>query len=618
MMIHRLNELSRAHLSTAGGKGANLGELMRLGLSVPPGFVVSAEAYAEHARAWGLAERLAPHLATQSWDAAAAEAAELFEKGTLLPGLEDAVREAYRALGGPRVAVRSSATAEDLADASFAGQHETYLDIAGEDDLLSALRRCWASLWSPRALGYRAARGVEHLGVHIAVVVQRMVAADFAGVLFTVDPVAQRADRMLLEVAPGLGEAVVSGHTTGDVYRLRREPLAIDEREHRVAGRAAPSDSLVLKLGRLGLDLEAHFGCPQDVEFAFEGGSIYLLQSRPITTLGAAEIEPLPPPPELTRMQRRMLEANDNDRFPVAPKPIDQWGLRMVIPALVHAVRTLGLDIDEADERAVMDQVWREFFVLPSPRPTLRILGLPQRVAAGLRQDWLGWWEAEAFGRILEVCAPVDLRALSDAALLHRADRIEETTREILVKRFEGILTQLAAVALRIPVTAAVGRKRAEAIMGDLVSGLHTRTSDVNLALFHLARKAASAGPEVFLAIREGHPEDLRTSEAGLAYLAEVEAFLEEHGHRESTGLYLSAPTWRQDPAPMWGLLRGLLDATEPPSEEAGSKRYQAALEEVTHALRFVPGLEGSFRGTLERLRKTIIFRERSHYDLAR
>lgn len=618
MTIHRLNELSRAHLPTAGGKGANLGELTRLGLAVPPGFVVSAEAYAEHARAWGLAERLAPHLAAENWDTAAAEAAALFEKGALLPGLEHAVREAHRELGAPLVAVRSSATAEDLADASFAGQHETYLNVAGEGELLSALRRCWASLWSARALRYRAARGVDHLGVHIAVVVQRMVSADFAGVLFTVDPVAQRADRMLLEVAPGLGEAVVSGHTTGDIYRLQREPLVIAEREQRVAGRPTPSDTLVLHLGRLALDLEAHFGCPQDVEFAFEGGSVYLLQSRPITTLGAAEIEPLPPPAELTRIQRKMLEANDDDRFPVAPKPLDQWTFRMVIPALANAARILGLDIDEADERAMMAEVWREFIVLPPPRPTFRLLGLPQRIAAALRNDWMAWWEAEAFVRILDVCAPVDLRALDDAALLRRADRIEETTREILFKRFEGILSQMAVIALRLPVTVAVGRKRADAVLGDLVSGLHTRTSEVNLALYHLARRAVSAGPEVFLAIRAGRPEDLRASEAGRAFLAEVEAFLEEHGHRETTGLYLSAPTWRQDPAPMWGLLRGLLDATEPPSEQAGYKRYEAAVEEVTRAIRFVPGLSDTFRGTLERLRKAIVFRERSHYDLAR
>ncbi|WP_437961289.1 PEP/pyruvate-binding domain-containing protein [Sorangium sp. So ce119] len=640
MLVHRLSELSRADLSTAGGKGANLGELVRLGLPVPPGFVVSAAAYAEQARAWGLGVRLSAHLARSGWKAAASEVAELFEGGELLPDIEAAVRDAYRELGAPAVAVRSSATAEDLADASFAGQHETYLDVTGEDALLVALRRCWASLWSPRALRYRAVRGMDHLGVHIAVVVQRMVPADFAGVLFTVDPVAQRADRMLLEVAPGLGEAIVSGHTTGDVYRLRRAPfagpaelrpdgpdgapdpgaseLAIEDRDLREAGRPAPSDAVVLELGRLGLRLESHFGCPQDVEFAVADGSIHLLQSRPITTLGAAEIEPLPPLPALTRLQRRMAESNDNDRFPVAPRPLDQWGFRMSIPAILRAVRFLGLHVDEADERALVDQVWRELLVLPPVRPTLRLLGLPQKVAASLRDDGLAWWEAEAFPRIQEVCAPADLRAMDDAALLRRADRIVETTTDVLGERFERSVSQLAAVALRVPVTLAVGRKRADAVLGDLVSGLHTRTSDVNVALFELARRAASAGPDVARAIREGRPEELRSSEAGRAYLAEAEAFLDEHGYRESKGLYLSAPTWRQDPAPMWGLLRGLLDAAEPPSEEAGVRRYRAALEEVTRKLRFVPGLPDAFRRTLERLRRAILFRERSHFDLVR
>ncbi|EYF01776.1 PEP/pyruvate-binding domain-containing protein [Chondromyces apiculatus] len=617
MMIHPLSELSRAHLSTAGGKGANLGELTRLGLSVPAGFVVSAEAYAEHARAWGLAERVAEHLASARWEAAAAEVAEIFARGALSPALEGAVREAYRALGAPKVAVRSSATAEDLAEASFAGQHDTFLDVEGEEAVLVALRRCWASLWTPRALRYRAARGIEHLGVDIAVVVQRMVPADFAGVLFTVDPVAQRADRMLLEVTPGLGEAVVSGQATGDVYRVRREPLAIEDRDRREADRPAPSEALVLALCRVGLQLEAHFGCPQDVEFAFAGDAVHLLQSRPITTLGAAEIEPLPPLPKLTRLQEKMSSGND-DRFPVAPKPLDQWGFRMFIPALLRTLRFLGAEVDAAEERAMLDQVWREMLVMPQPRPTLRLLGLPGKVAASLRRDWMGWWEGEAFGRIQEACAPVDLRALDDAALLGRADRIAAMTADVLGERFQGIVGMLASVALQVPVTAAVGKKRAAVLMADLFSGLHTRTSEVNLALHQLARRAASAGPEVSGAIREGRPEALADTEGGRAFLGEVEAFLDAHGHRETTGQYLSAPTWRQDPAPVWGLLRGLIDVTEPPSEEAGLARHQAALEEVTQALRFVPGLPGAFRRTLERLRERTVFRERSHYDLTR
>lgn len=633
MIIHSLSELSRADLSAAGGKGANLGELTRLGLAVPPGFVVSTGAYAEQARAWGLAERLTPHLAASDWEAAAAAATELCLRGAMLGAIEGAVRDAYRGLGAPGVAVRSSATAEDLADASFAGQHETYLDVAGEDALLHALRSCWASLWSSRALGYRAARGVDHLDVNIAVVVQRMVQADFAGVLFTVDPVAQRADRMLVEVAPGLGEAVVSGHTTGDVYRLRRPPhgstspgpsngerdgVAIEDRDRKDADRPAPSDALVLELGRIGLHLEAHFGCPQDVEFAFAGGSVHLLQSRPITTLGDAEIEPIPPLPELSWMQRKMLEGNDNDRFPIAPKPLDQWGFRIVIPALIRTMRFAGFDVDDAEQRALMEQVWREVMLPPRLRPTRRLLGLPERVAATLRHDWMAWWESEALPRIHEACAPIDLRAMEDAALLRRADRIGETTTEILGKRFEGIVGQMAAIAVRVPVLAAVGKKRAPAVMGDLVSGLHTRTSEVNAALFQLARKAVSAGPEVTRPIRDGRPEELRASEAGRAFLVEVEAFLDEHGHRESTGLYLSASMWRRDPTPMWGLLRGLLDVTSPPSEAAGHRRYTAALAEVTRALRFVPPLSAAFARTVERLRTATVFRERSHFDLAR
>jgi phosphoenolpyruvate synthase/pyruvate phosphate dikinase len=308
-IVHDLSELGRADLSTAGGKGANLGEMRCLGLPVPPGFVVSTRAYAEQARRWGLAERLSAHLAANEDKAAASEAAELFRSGVLLPDIESAIREAHRRLGAGRVAVRSSATAEDLVDASFAGQQETYLDVAGEDEVIASIRSCWASLFSPRALHYRRAKGISHLSVEIAVVVQQMVPAEAAGVLFTVDPVQQRSDWMLLSAAPGLGEAIVAGHRRGDTYRIRREPhggigrpagspapqsaLAIVDRDLESPGRSVLSDAELLELARLGLSLEAHFGCPQDVEFAVAAGRVFLLQSRPITTLGAAEIEPI-------------------------------------------------------------------------------------------------------------------------------------------------------------------------------------------------------------------------------------------------------------------------------------------------------------------------------------
>ncbi len=275
-VIYPLSELSRADLSVAGGKGANLGEMIRLGLPVPPGFVVSTRAYADQARRWGLAERLSAHLAANEDKAAASEAADLFRSGAMLPSIESAIREAYRELGSTKVAVRSSATAEDLAEASFAGQQETYLDVASADEVIASLRSCWASLYSPRALHYRRTKGISHLAVEIAVVVQRMVPAEVAGVLFTVDPVQQRSDWMLLSAAPGLGEAIVSGHRRGDTYRIRREAgkgtpggltgrdrrLTIIDRDLESPGRSALSDADLLELGRLGLSLEARFRMP--------------------------------------------------------------------------------------------------------------------------------------------------------------------------------------------------------------------------------------------------------------------------------------------------------------------------------------------------------------------
>jgi pyruvate,water dikinase len=609
--------------------------MTKLGLPVPPGFVVSAGAYGEQAKRWGIAEQLGPHLAAGDWEAVSSTAAALIDSGALSPDLEAAIREAYRELGASRVAVRSSATAEDLADASFAGQQETFLNVEGETSLLESIRRCWSSLWSPRALHYRHARQIDHLGVEIAVVVQQMVPADHAGVLFTVDPVAQRADRMLLEAAQGLGEAVVSGHTTGDIYRVRREPfsgikgegshsrapssgavaLTIADRENREPGRPVITDAHVLEVCRFGLSLEEHFGCPQDVEFAIAGGRVFLLQSRPITTLGSAEVEPIPPFPELDFLQRKSVVANQ-DRFPVAPKPLDQWVAMAVLPALVNTMRLLGFDVSEAHAREISLELWHEAMVSPQSRPTLRILGVPGLVARAVRRDWLAWWEGER-ERLIAVSRPADLTVMTDEELILRIDWTLETWSNVFVKRFEALPGLAATALLNVPVTLAVGKQRAPTVFADLLSNLRTRTSETNRALFELAQRAASAGPEVADAVRSGHTERLRDSEAGRAYLAAVEDFLAEHGHRETVCIHVSAPTWRHDPPHVFRMIRGFMSVTSIP-EETGAERYQAAVEEVEKRLRAVPGLARAFRATLERVRAIHTFREDSHYDLSR
>jgi pyruvate, water dikinase len=286
-------------VARAGGKGSSLARMASLGLPVPPGFVVPAEALAD-----ALPDRGAELRAlAERQDAEAAQA--LIRTVELDPELRRAVLDAYAAFGPDEVpvAVRSSATAEDSEAASFAGQQETFLHVRGGDQLRARVRDCWASFFSERALFYRSKKGsLTDLGM--AVVVQRMVNADIAGVLFTIDAVQGRRDRMVVEAVLGLGEAAVSGAVTPDHYVIRRDgrvrkaqvheqPYAIvaDESggvverplDSEGGGARKASDELLAELARLGDDLEQRIGVPQDIEWAVEGGELYVLQARPVT-----------------------------------------------------------------------------------------------------------------------------------------------------------------------------------------------------------------------------------------------------------------------------------------------------------------------------------------------
>ena len=264
--------------SLVGGKAINLGNLIRAGFAVPGGFVVTTAAY-RAARGRGISA-----------------------------SLEAEIRGAYQRMGAGVVAVRSSATAEDLADASMAGQYETFLDIQGEAKLLEAIQDCWASLDSPRTRTYLSEHGIELAAVAMAVVVQRLVPADVAGVLFCANPRTGSRREVLIEASWGLGEAVVSGRVQPDVLRVDRETGRVVEAvvaDKQIWIRAGSHDEQpveeqrrktaclksadVVKLWELGRRAEGHFGSPQDIEWAIADGELFLLQSRPITTLAAAE-----------------------------------------------------------------------------------------------------------------------------------------------------------------------------------------------------------------------------------------------------------------------------------------------------------------------------------------
>ena len=278
----------------AGGKGASLSRMAIAGLPVPPGFVISAGAFHDFLLVSGgltLVHELTTNLDVD--DARALEhAADAIREtivSTPLPAsLVHAVLDAHGALEhGDLVAVRSSAVSEDGAAASFAGQQESYLNVRGGDAVLNRVRECWASLFSARALFYRAKKGA--IGdTRMAVVVQEMVQADKSGVMFTVDPIRNRRECMIIEGAAGAGEPIVSGQVTPDHYALSRDNGVIvtefipDEKRGRLLS------ELELKgLLDIGLRLESFFGSPQDVEWCLRGSELLVLQSRPITTLGA-------------------------------------------------------------------------------------------------------------------------------------------------------------------------------------------------------------------------------------------------------------------------------------------------------------------------------------------
>ncbi|QLG62980.1 phosphoenolpyruvate synthase [Halorarum salinum] len=314
MAVLWLDDVSADDLETVGGKAASLGELTGAGLPVPPGFVVTAGTYRTFIEEAGIDEELFAAMEIDPEDSAELKAAEETARelilGADLPeSVADEILEAYRSMGGEEeafVAVRSSATAEDLPDASFAGQQETFLNVR-EEVLVQRVKECWASLFSQRAIYYRQQKGFPHDEVDIAVVVQRMVDADKSGVMFTSHP-STGEPRIIVEAAWGLGEAVVSGSVSPDNYVVDRETATVEEvtiadkkvmmekdpetgetverdveedrREKRVL-----SDGEIERLVELGRLVEDHYDTPQDVEWAIYDGDVYMLQSRPITTI---------------------------------------------------------------------------------------------------------------------------------------------------------------------------------------------------------------------------------------------------------------------------------------------------------------------------------------------
>jgi rifampicin phosphotransferase len=269
-----------ASLERVGGKGASLARLARDGFNVPPGFHLTTAAYRAVVDANGLQSQILDVVSANSADVIT----RLFEHAEIPRKLQQDLQSAYTHLGADTtVAVRSSATSEDLPGLSFAGQQDTFLNVRGADALERAVRRCWASLWTARAIEYRQRAGIDNALVSLAVVVQEMVDADAAGVLFTADPVNGSPDTITINATPGLGESLVSGQVQPDVFTVNRRTNTISSI---VRSDKSLTESQVRDLARIGMQIEKDYGQPMDVEWAVRGDQTYVLQARPITAGG--------------------------------------------------------------------------------------------------------------------------------------------------------------------------------------------------------------------------------------------------------------------------------------------------------------------------------------------
>ena len=557
--VRSLTEVGQHDLSTAGGKGANLGELIRAGVRVPPGFVITTDA----------------HAAAGSDHAIPADVAE-------------AITTAYVELGGGPVAVRSSATAEDLPGAAFAGQQDTFLDVAGEPALLDAVQKCWASLWSERAVAYRQRRGIDDAGVRMAVVVQRMVPAEVAGVAFTANPVTGARTEIVIDAGLGLGEAVVSGAVTAD-------HLVVD----RQAGGEPPdlSGPALTRLGRSGVAnlvavarrIEDHFGRPQDIEWAYADQTLWIVQARPMTAL--------PPPPLRLNLVEQMQFGMMAELLPVRPFPLDMttWVVRGHGRILVRMARDLaGLRVDLGgilpEVGGVVDRL-----ALMRMRPTPRTLTALVRMARLARRFSTENWTTDPrfakFEREVARLRAVDPSALTWPELIARVDdafAVLEGFIDLRVDYLPGAGVSLARLRLLLAV---LGLTRSHT---GLTAGIRTRTSDANRALRDLAALADDP----------------------TAFEAALRDYVDEYGHREVTSAFLvSQPTWGEDLDLIRSAARAMAGQPAVTVERTADAELRSVLaRRRVRLLRVGPRIAAA----AARARSGIAFREDTHFHASR
>lgn len=623
--IGSLADFGMGDVEAAGGKGAALGELLRHGFPVPPGFLLTTVAYRSLLADTELGEAIST-MDRNVDDGGAVRA--LIARHGVPPALRADVVEAYTALGGGAVAVRSSATAEDLPGAAFAGQQDTFLNVVGEEALAVSIANCWASLWTDRAIAYRRRQGIKPREVAIAVVVQRMVPAAAAGVLFTANPVTGERGEFVVDAGAGLGDAVVSGRVTPEHYVLDLRgkirsfapgggevvisPEASGGTREQSGNRSqAPllDSNRLRELAALATRAQDLFGRPQDIEWAMADGRIHILQSRPMTALP-------PQPLRLNAVQRRVAPFFI-EMFQQRPYPLDVTGwIKQGILAMLHGMAaSLGMRFPTVEELLPEEDGVVVQLVPPTPRPTLRALAAPLSVVRRSRRFKVADWKQDPrFIAFLEQVKRLDNlhpETMRWAAVVDIARQSFAAMRGITELRssyLPGIFLPILRLRLMLLL---LGRTH---LASALVAGSETMTSRANRALEQLAglvRDDPRLAAQFTSFDGSALLQRLEQDPANTAFRKAFSDFLHDYGNRETVSVVLSSsPTWSDAPEVVLGLVKALLyEGTH------GANQTGGALADLQrHLLLRIGPVNRLVLCTVEAARAGMAFREDSHF----
>lgn len=677
--IKSFSDGAEPQLKDLGGKGLNLVRMAQAGLAVPDGFVIETGAYQSFIRENNLAAKIQSAITgilfhdAPSLEKASETIKRFFADAVMPEAIVQEIFEAYEKLGKLSVAVRSSATAEDLPGMSFAGQHDSYLNVLGHDQLLERIRHCWASLWNARAISYRLRQNVpqESSYLSLAVIVQKLVNGEKSGILFTVNPLNNRRDQMLIDSSWGLGEAVVSGRVTPDQFvidkqtgriveqRIAMKQVQIVRRNQGTAEERVPSelqqqsslnDDEIAALHQVAQKVEAYYGEPMDIEWAIEAGVAHVVQARPVTTLF-----PLAEPHEEPHTSGLKIYLSIRTAQGVSGPftPMGHEILRLFLAAVIRlTVKDPGKDwrgYKIAAGRMFVDIT--ETLRNPHPRPGKEagllsgLMGSKEPIAGKVLVSFIKRNKAELTSRrntvrptlqtfyFLSVCLvhlakvllwPIHTAkhasTLADRQLTRMKSKLKDAKSiEAKLRLIEDVIVSAAEVTF-LQTTYAVPGIMSERFAASHLTqwfGSHTMLTPVLHALpNNPTTRMGSRLVEIACELK-------KQQESPNAQHPLVQDFLREFGHRSNTELDIGVPRWSEDPAYVINLLKAYIDA-DPEAVRKKLKEDEAAAEkavqEIIGKVRQQKGpLWGwAIRKELHYIRKLMGLRELPKFDLIR